>query len=423
MKSFRVIAFILLAVLLLSACKTSYPDPPPGGNLPAATGEQGEENFDNRFGMGFDKLIETDDAYYLSHVNSVWLYYYDKASGESGVLCGKPDCMHDEGKNNPDCNGLIAQIGACLNLWNGRLHYFSHDHGPYLAMYSMALDGSDRTKDFVINQEADMQNITPQRLDYHRGKLYGEDVRETVRGGEPLEELIVFSMDAGTGEFREIYTAEGAWVTDAYLYYHENYVYISYEEYTLIEYEDRVEFDSFCWHLVRWNIDTEQIEEVVSADADELNDTATGRRIFIGDDDRIWFAPQSNNLTSPLKVYLLEDGQISEAFRFETTGPCFLIENAAVSIFIFEKRWEVRRLDGSLIYMGELDTSWLDGLDEDMSYSLDAISSIMGTADEVFISFYVEADDGSGTERICLVRYDMTGEKPVPTLIANARWD
>ena len=418
MKSRRIITFVLLAVLLLNACTANTPNNP-NSSLPLATEEQGEEDFDNRFGMNNNRLVETENAYYFSAFNSSWLYYYDKASGESGVLCGKPDCTHDDGAIDPDCNGLIAQIGACLNLWKGRLHYFSHDHGPYLAMYSMALDGSDRTKDFVINQEADMQNITPQRLDYHRGKLYGQDLREIVRNGEPFYGLVVFSMDAETGEYREIYTAEGAFLTKPYLYYHEDYVYISYEEYTLHENEDHVEFDYFFWHLVRWNIDTEQIEEVVSADADELNDTATGRRIFIGDDSRIWFAATSNNMAGPMRVYTLEDGRISEAFRFETTGPCFLIKNAAVSIFLFEKRWEVRRLDGSLIYMGELDTSWLDG---ESGYTLKSMS-IMGSAEEIFIVFNIETSDNSNARRICLVRYDMTGEKPVPTLIANARWN
>ena len=439
MKQVRTIFLILLVILMSAGCslkQTNTPDTtavPSSPDGPKATEAPGttqapvskfdpETDFDNRFGMNYDKLFETEGTYYFSAYNSAFLYYFDKASGDRGVLCPRPECMHDEGKDDGSCNGHIATIGASLNYWGGRLHYYSTDQPPYNAVFSMALDGSDRTKDLYINISSITPHVTPQRLDYHRGKLYGYDLRETVIDGEPFKRMIVFSIDAETGEFREIYSAltNNGGLTEPYIVYKQNFVYISYDEYTVAE---EYKLDTFTWHLLQWSIDAEEIEEIVAANAEDLDDTALEHYICVGDDGRIWFAPQSNNLTAPLKVYLLEDGQISDAFRFDNTGVCFIVQDAAVNIFIFEKRWEVRRLDGSLIYMGELDTSWLDGLDEEMSYSLDAISSIMGTADEVFISFYVEADDGSGTERICLVRYDMTGEKPVPTLIANARWN
>ena len=367
--------------------------------------------------MNYDKLVETEDAYYYSAYDSCWLYYYDKASGERGVLCPKPDCMHDEGGDS-SCNGYIAQICASLNYWDGRLHYYATDQPPYCAFFAMALDGSDRTKDLKINVPAVLPGITPQRLDYHRGKLYGYDLNEVVINSEPHKQIIVFSIDAETGKFREIYSAlstDGG-LTEPYIVYKQNFVYISYDEYTVTE---EYKLDTLTWHLIRWNIDTEQIEEIAAANAEVLNDTFLEHMIYIDDDSRVWFVPKSSNMESPMKIFLLENSKISVAFRFDTTGACFMVQDAAVNIFSPEKRWEVRRLDSSLIWEGELDTSFLDGLDEERNYTLGGVISCMGTAEEIFISFKLEGNDGAG--RICLVRYDMTGEKPVPTVIANAR--
>ncbi|MBO4563678.1 MAG: hypothetical protein J5772_08735 [Clostridia bacterium] len=380
-----------------------------------------ETDFDNRFGMNYDRLAETADAYYFSANESSYLYYYDKASGERGVLCPRPECMHDEGRGDANCSGLLHKTCATFNMWDGRLHYYGPESGQFSALYSMALDGSGRTKDVEIEETGALAGITPQRLDYHRGKLYGYDLKSIVKDGEPYWGMYIFSIDAETGEFREIVTVLSKDdLTQPYLYYRTNSVYISYEEYVYNEQENSIE--DFFWHVLRWDIYTEQLEEVAAVDGETLDDPAHAieRRIYIDDDGRIWSAPMRNNLEGPHRVSVIENGVFSDAFRFETTGACFLIENAAVTIFMSEHRWEVRRLDGTLIYMGELDTSFLDDLIEGRTYKSDAIWSIMGNADEIFISLGLESTDGSD-HRICLVRYDMTGEMPVPTIIALAK--
>ena len=430
----KLFCIIMAAALLLplAACAgkgTEDANNSPGGTAapgiteaPESTGKPVSAHtgpdYDNRFGMNLDNLIETEDAYYFRSFGSCWLYYYyyDKASGERGVLCAKPECMHDEGKGDSSCNGLVAVTGTTVNYWDGRIHYRSNS-GPKMALFSVALDGSDKQVDLTIDDSVTMSGITPQRLDYHRGMLYGYDINSVVRDGEPYKQMIIFSIDPETGEFREIYSAlnNDGGITAPYLVYKQNFVYISYDDYSV---DEDYKLVDLTWHLLRWNIDTEEMEEVAAANSEELNDTSLEHRIFVGDDGRVWFVPRSN-MAAPLKVYLLEDGSISEAFSFDTTGACFMIQGAAVTIFMFEERWEVRRLDGSLIWEGELDTSWLDGLDEERSYTLDGISSLMGTPEEIFISFGLEGSDGA--ERYCLVRYDMTGEKPVPTVIANAR--
>ncbi|MBO4562582.1 MAG: hypothetical protein J5772_03105, partial [Clostridia bacterium] len=90
-KTFIVLSLCL--ILCLAACTKAG-----GGAEPTAV-QQDDSSFVNKFGDGYAKLIETDDAFYYSFMSG-YLYYYDKANGVSGVLCSKPECIHDAKKQN-----------------------------------------------------------------------------------------------------------------------------------------------------------------------------------------------------------------------------------------------------------------------------------------------------------------------------------
>lgn len=426
-RTIQLFILIILASfsLLICACsrinygnETAIPDEIKTEH-PTTTKTSEIQSFDNRFGMGYDNIAETEIAYYFSAFNSPFLYYYDKESGERGVLCAKPECMHDAGSGN-NCNGNIEDIGASFNLWDGRLHYYA-PAGGHCAIYSLALDGSDRRKDIEIEDAVVMPGITPQRLDYHRGMLYGYDKIKIVNNGVPLWCVCVFGIDAETGDYREIFRKESEHITSPVLYYLGSSVYIGYEEYDFNDAEEKTE--NYCWHLIRWDTDSEQIEQVAALHTDELGYNGRDFRIFTEDGERIFIVPMRNGtsgMDEPARVFLLENGKTSEEFRFDTTGPCFLTGGIAASIYVFEERCEIRRLDGSIIYEGILDMSFLDEIEEDQEYELDGISSVMGDSNELFISFYVEPKI-AGESRICLVRYDLTSGTPVPMVIACAK--
>ncbi len=418
MKHIRTIFLVLLAVLMAAGCSPKQTDTQDATAVPSSIEPAVETtdgwDFDNRFGMNYDKLVETEDAYYYSANDSDFLLYYDKASSEQGVLCAKPDCIHDAGRGDRNCNGLIAQTGASLNLWDGRLHYFA-PAGGNCALYSIALDGSDRKMDIEIEDAVVMPGVTPQRLDHHRGKLYGYDTKYIVKNGVPLSSICVFSIDAGTGEYREIFSRDSEnSITEPTLFYFQNYMFIGFEEFTVDE-ENKI--DSLTWQLLRWDIDAEEMEKFASADQDEIGNLGMNYRIYTEDGKRFWLAALRNNMAEPPRVYMLENGRVSQVFQFDTTGPCYLTGGVAATVFIFEERCEIRSLDGTLIYEGELDTSFLDALEEGRTFSLASIRGLMGDTESLFLSFNIESDDG-GEERICLVRYDLIGGTPVPTVIA-----
>lgn len=410
MKKSRLLVILLAAAFLFGACAPSI-ESKSSEETPTAVIPEGTD-YDNRFGMNYDNIIETKDCYYVKFSRSTYLFYYDKASGESGVLCGKPECMHD----SSTCPGNISNLCATLNYWDDRIHYYSNDSSSHAyAVYSMKLYGSDKTRDTVVNDPSVMKGETPQRLDYHRGKLYGWTNSEIVENGEPMFCARVISIDPDSGELKELFSVkEAEYVSQPSLCYCGNYVYICCDTSRMSENGSYY----VSVYLMRWNIETEELEEVLITDSDELGCVGSWFQEYAEPDGRVWFMPKGVAREKG-RVYLVENGKLSEAFRFDNTGGYYLVQRAAVSISVEDALWEIRKLDGSLIYEGELDMSFLDELDPEEGYKVNAVYSLMGSAEEIFISYYLYAKkDERFTE--CLVRYDLTGGAPVPTIIACA---
>lgn len=412
----KLLAFLLAAAFLFAACTPFYPDSiteSKAQNETQTAWIPKEYDFDNRFGMNYDSIIETDDAYYVKLYCSTYLYYYDKATGDRGILCGKPECLHDSSL----CEGRISNIGATLNRWDGRLHYYSTDSSSNaFALYSISMEGSEKSRDAVVNDPSVMSGATPQRLDYHRGRLYGWRRYETVADGKPLLCADIISIEPDSGEVKVIFSrSEEEYISQPSLYYCGKYVYICCD--TGHAAEDGSYYSSV--YIMRWNTETEELEEVLKTNSDELGCAGSWYAEYVDDDGQIWFTPTCLAREKG-RVYLADNGKVSEAFRFNTiTGGYFLIQGAAVSISIEDAVWEIRSLDGTLIFEGELDMSFLDELETEEEYKVSAVYSLMGSAGEVFISYYLYSEKG-GRFAECMVRYDLTGDKFAPTVIAFA---
>ena len=424
----RAILILLALLFCFSAVSCGKPHPADEPELTASAPGETEasvspapisaaNDFDNRFGKAYASLVETDQAYYYCDTSGAYLYYYDKASGERGVLCGKPDCIHDAVQANKGCSGYIASILKSVNFWDGRLHYVATDQSiGKLAIFSMDLDGTGRQRDTVINDDEIMKTsgLFPQRLDYHRGKLYGWRRYETVAGAEPKRRTEIVSIDPKTGDLKVIYSIEDTcpWEQPK-LYYFNDYVYFTYsmtagtvnDFYTVLE-------------LWRWNIETEELEKVYATD--EQGGIGSWFGIYMESEDRIYLGPVMSTGEEPVIISVLENGELSTAFQFSDIGTCFILEEAAVCIspkqFI-----EVRNLDGSLIFKGDYDFSFLDELELEDEYRIDVPKAAMGSSEELFI-VYIFNSEQTGKSLDCLVRYDLTADEPSPVLIAVNPW-
>lgn len=112
----KIILFILLSCLLTS-CINSKTSPSLLLDNQFDTVEfLPEYDFRNEFGK-WRQLYESEQAYYLFSDTNPFLHYYDKESGISGVLCGKPECNHSD----TSCNAYLAG-GSSLMYYDGYIY-------------------------------------------------------------------------------------------------------------------------------------------------------------------------------------------------------------------------------------------------------------------------------------------------------------
>ena len=151
--------FLTLALLLaLSACKEEV--------------EEADTSLDSDRGFlhygGMEEVCATEDTVYFARRDLV--YYYDKASSISGILCGKPECEHSTASGS-SCNAYINSSSENLQIYNSRLYWISGD--AHHTIYSMALDGTDRrTERQLKSGEVYTSHYGLTSAVFHRGYAY-----------------------------------------------------------------------------------------------------------------------------------------------------------------------------------------------------------------------------------------------------------
>lgn len=125
---------------------------------------------------------ETEEAYYFKPDQDVFLYFYDKESGLSGKLCGRPECPHD----SPACNAYL-DVRFGISYYDGKI-YFVKSENARLALYAMDTDGNQLQK--VQELKSDMNGINP-LVRIHRGYIYTAVVKSEVNEGKDMYRLIV----------------------------------------------------------------------------------------------------------------------------------------------------------------------------------------------------------------------------------------
>ena len=175
----RTIALLLTSALLmtLSGC-----------------GEKAETNVSpngdrvvSRYGGG-EQFCETEDTVYFTGFNGQLVHYYEKATGVSGVLCGKAECEHSTAYGS-SCNAYINSISRNLCVYNNRLYWI----GERETIKSMALDGTDHRTERGRDEELYATNMQGFSALFHSGYAYVYIKNCTVRDGK---EVVRFDVAA-----------------------------------------------------------------------------------------------------------------------------------------------------------------------------------------------------------------------------------
>ncbi len=118
------------------------------------------------------------------------LYFYDENSRSMGPLCGRAECMHDNGT----CNAYIGDSYEFC-YYNEKLYWAEKDYKTNkIFLSSMNLDGSEHTIIQEIPQPFQL-NSSESSLRIHRGYVYMAEVIDTIEEGREYHNLYLGRME------------------------------------------------------------------------------------------------------------------------------------------------------------------------------------------------------------------------------------
>lgn len=157
-------------------------------------GSDFQKNMNQSKAPHLDRICENEDGYFFCYAG-MNVYYLDKASGESTILCAKPECSHTDETCNAYTNGNF------LTYYDGKLYWSHHDYiqenGGVVnkgeRLHCMNLDGTNHTvvQDLDFVPGGDTSNFITEPM-IHRnivyfcysGRLYavslGDDIQNAV---------------------------------------------------------------------------------------------------------------------------------------------------------------------------------------------------------------------------------------------------
>lgn len=170
----KLLATLLAGAILFSfaACDNSGTG---GGKLPpAGSGCNGsalstdfQQHMKTADWFQLGPMCETETGWYFQY-NGL-LYYIDKESVKTTVLCGKPDCKHAD----PTCNAWVNT--SSLNYSDGKVFFDNADNdngaSGLMTLFSMNTDGTSR-KDVQALQQQKQHEWKPCEAIIHRGVVY-----------------------------------------------------------------------------------------------------------------------------------------------------------------------------------------------------------------------------------------------------------
>ncbi len=251
-----ILAFLLLLPLLSCGKKPEQqPEPQQTGNFTFDP----ETDYDNRYGSLIScNMLETEDAFYLQSRNgNGFLYYYDKTTGDTGVLCPRPECVHDEKRDNAECAGYIGSELTTLQYYQGKLWYFNQTKGLMFGLYRMNPDGSEKELVHEFDPAGTPLEFGNRRLYIHRGMIYHAGYRQEIKnaavfhklvyGCIPMEDTTIGGKEVKAWEYYEILERDTINQPQPTMFFAGDSAYMFYDYDGLTEYDGTDSYDEFYY--------------------------------------------------------------------------------------------------------------------------------------------------------------------------------
>lgn len=373
----RAIAIILAALLLLplTACrgKGQAPAEVTDTDAPSAASDASDPQTDyaNLYGgLTQDDIVETEDAFYWHQTDNDYLYYCDKASGESGVLCPRPECEHDAVEHNTDCSGYIGNTAnPSLSYYRGKLYWIGY-YGytmRNMAVFCMDPDGTNREKVRDITPEHDYYGY---KYYFHRGYIYYYRLDSVVEGGKHASAFTVARVPIDSEELETIYYTKSHYVILGTLRFRgdETFIYIRRDNGDENTEPEEVEDLKTYIEILRWTPGMAEAE--CYCRIDDAQPMINTNAFSITADGSMYFETAAA-LTAPdtdeeleYKVCRLDpDGKVTELFGFEDeetkyyinciTDSAVIAKTGSASASFTQPVW-IKDLNGETLFKGDI---------------------------------------------------------------------
>lgn len=432
----KTIACIIVMLMLIctvsfiaAACKGNEPNTPgttatPADKTEEPQAERGEDkgDYDNAFRNLDDiSILQMDEVYYYHSWDSAFLYYTGKEALDSGVLCGRPECLHDDTFPNAECDGCVILALMGLSLYDDGIWYVGYDeHNLHkYVLYRMDLDGSNRKAVRVVVDDATEMGYAWQRTFVHRGKLYLTAHRNYVDKAVPYEEVSLWYCGVKSGELKQVfavsYQDRG---TELKLCFRGDGVYAMFSS------TDYDNFDSTV-EIIRFDAKTEQTETLCHM---ESLDMGMGD-IWVTEDGTVYTTTTVDERFKPLGLYRLEEGELKLVYDFSednvTAYTAWIFDKYILTYYSDDKPEGyigafllVKDFEGNTVYKGELSLKCLT--DQGLEFESFAFGGIACSGDSILVP--VRMDTGTGRGPAAVVRYDVTPEGLEETVIGVMKW-
>ena len=167
------------------------PDPEPAAPARSPT------DYDNRFSsMTGASVADVEGAWVFMPLWASNLFYADPATGDCGPLCGKPECTHTD----KDCSSYVGSNGQFVNYYDGKLYYLASffNQAKRTTEYGLWRQDPDGTnREFLADFLQGFQDEfgVPYNLIVHRGSVYIQTRKQTVKDAAPVESFLIVRAD------------------------------------------------------------------------------------------------------------------------------------------------------------------------------------------------------------------------------------
>ncbi len=364
----RIVLWLLALCLLLAGCE-GVMNPTEPADLVLGCDAQNKYRGTT---SGVFAFQETEELFFGSGCLGKTVYYYDKASGISGVLCADPSCTHDSAA----CGALVDR-GGFFYAGEGKAYWLQQgemsDGWDYF-LYQGDLSGINRELVKRISMEDVIQKYNPQWYEIHRNKLYFLGQMDIVEGVNTHTRVTLVSTPLDDSqEYTVLFDEKFDRAVHPYVRFVGDDIYLMIQVFIKGEPSDV--------RILKINAKTGETEMVY----EETGIAVTIEPIWVTEERTIYLPGYDNGRAF---VWKLENGKWVEVYSWEYANPVCPDIMDGIAAFIYSvdgiRFIDVIDLSGQMIYSGKLFPEEIPGIEGDPNKCSRAI--IGGDTDKIIMN-------------------------------------